>query len=74
MLYKQLNGKSRVKEFLVICLILSFSGSVFSADVILNEYNAVSASEFLGGGNASSDEDGGRASDTYFGRVLDMPI
>ncbi len=70
MLCKRLNGGSQVKELLVICLILSFSGSVFSADVILNEYNAVSASMFLGGGNASSDLQGGRASDPYFGRVL----
>lgn len=69
MLCKRLNGGSRVKEFLVICLILSFPGNVFSADVILNEYNAVSASEFLGGGSVSADSNGDRSSDTYFGRI-----
>ncbi len=38
--------------------------------VILNEYNAVSASNYLNGGNAISDEDGPpAAADTHFGRV-----
>lgn len=60
----------KAKEFPAICLILVFSGTVFGADVILNEYNAVSSSEFLNGGNAAADDDGGRASDSYFGRVL----
>ena len=58
-----------LKKFCVLCLILSFLGSAFGADVILNEYNAVSSSMFLNGGNASADSDGGRASDSYFGRV-----
>ena len=53
----------------MVCLILSFSGHIFGADVILNEYNAVGATKFLNGGNASADEDGGRASDSYFGRI-----
>lgn len=69
MLYKRLNGGSQVNKILVICLILSLSGSVFGAAVILNEYNAVTGSEFLGGGSASADDDDGRASDTYFGRI-----
>ncbi len=60
----------RAKTILIVCLILSFSGSIFGADVILNEYNAVGATKFLNGGDASADEDGGRASDSYFGRVL----
>ena len=38
-------------------------------DVILNEYNAVNGSDFLNGGTAAADEDGGRAQDSYFGRV-----
>ncbi len=59
----------RVKELLTACLILSFSGNIFGADVILNEYNAVANTEFLNGGDASADEDGGRASDSYLGRV-----
>ncbi len=60
----------RVKEILIVCLILSFSGTVFAADIILNEYNAVDGTEFLNGGDSSADADGGRASDSYFGRVL----
>ena len=58
-----------VKKVLMVCLILSFSGNIFAADVILNEYNAVGGSLFLNGGNAQVDLDGGRASDSYFGRV-----
>jgi len=57
------------KKFCVFFLILSFLGGVFGADIILNEYNAVSNTLFLNGGNASADSDGGRASDSYFGRV-----
>jgi len=45
------------------------SAATFGADVILNEYNAVDSDNFLNGGNAAVDDDGGRASDTYFGRV-----
>jgi Lamin Tail Domain/Abnormal spindle-like microcephaly-assoc'd, ASPM-SPD-2-Hydin len=38
--------------------------------LILNEYNAVSSQNFLNGGTALTDEDGGPASaDEYFGRV-----
>ena len=58
-----------LKKFCVFFLILSFLGSAFGADIILNEYNAVSNTMFLNGGNASADSDGGRASDSYFGRV-----
>jgi hypothetical protein len=36
----------------------------------LNEYNAVSASGFLGGGTQAADSAGGQASDTFFGRRL----
>jgi len=59
----------RLKEFFTLCLILSFSGNIFGADVILNEYNAVNSISYLNGGSASADLDGGRASDSYFGRV-----
>lgn len=72
MLYKRLNGKSQAKVCLVICLVLGFSGSVFSADVILNEYNAVAGNAYLGGGDAFYDLGSGgsrRASDSYFGRI-----
>ncbi|MGA2092494.1 MAG: hypothetical protein ABSH16_03675 [Sedimentisphaerales bacterium] len=57
------------KYFFAVCLVLNLSGYAFSADVILNEYNAVAGSLFLNGGNSSADADGGRASDSYFGRV-----
>ncbi len=41
-----------------------------SAKLILNEYNAVSATNYLNGGTAAVDEDGGAAADPAFGRVL----
>jgi hypothetical protein len=37
--------------------------------LFLNEYNAVSAGNFLNGGTVFADDDGGTASDTFFGRV-----
>jgi hypothetical protein len=45
------------------------STSLWGADVILNEYNAVAPDRFLNGGDASADKAGGRASDTYLGRI-----
>ena len=59
----------RGKKFLAVCSILSLTINTFGAHVILNEYNAVDATEFLGGGNTAADESGGRASDSYFGRI-----
>lgn len=59
----------KYKLFLLICSIVIFSRVVWGADVILNEFNAVSASNFLNGGNAHVDDDGGRAFDSYFGRL-----
>lgn len=53
-----------------MALCLCCACSVFGASVILNEYNAVDAQEYLGGGTVFADESGGRAADTYFGRVL----
>ena len=41
-----------------------------AAKLILNEYNAVSASSYLNGGTAAVDDDGGAAADAFFGRVL----
>lgn len=59
-----------IKKFFMVIVVLScFGGATFAADIILNEYNAVSNSEFLNGGNAAVDEDGGRAFDSYFGRI-----
>ena len=59
-----------IKSFLIYCLILSFTAPAFCADVILNEYNAVDSAGYLGGGTLVADSAGGRASDSYFGRVL----
>lgn len=59
-----------LKKVCVLCLILSFLHTAFGAHIILNEYNAVSNTSFLNGGDASADDDGGRASDSYFGRVM----
>jgi hypothetical protein len=49
-----------------------FSLTVYNPEpaVILNEYNAVDSLEYINGGDASSDDDSGTASDVYFGRVL----
>jgi len=55
--------------FKVVCSILACSTATFAADIILNEYNAVGPTDFLNGGNAAVDQDGGRASDSYFGRI-----
>ncbi len=41
-----------------------------AAKMILNEYNAVSATNYLNDGNATVDADGGAAADPAFGRVL----
>ncbi|MEN6306864.1 MAG: hypothetical protein ABFD91_03835 [Anaerohalosphaeraceae bacterium] len=54
----------------LICFMLTFAGSSFGASIILNEYNAVDDTEYLGGGMALVDESGGRATDSYFGRIL----
>ncbi len=61
---------SLLKNFFAACLIFSLSGYAFCADVILNEYNAVGGSQFINGGNEVVDDDGGRACDSYFGRVM----
>ncbi len=53
---------------LILALAL-LAGTLPAADVILNEYNAVGGTDYLGGGDSSADEIGGRALDTYFGRI-----
>lgn len=58
------NGTSTIQEFIITILnpLPSF---------ILNEYNAVLATNFLNGGTAIADDDGGSLSaDSYFGRVI----
>ncbi|MCU0913651.1 MAG: hypothetical protein MUC88_03700 [Planctomycetes bacterium] len=44
-------------------------GTLPAADILLNEYNAVDDIEFLGGGDSAADENGGRAADSFFGRI-----
>ncbi|MBN1804650.1 MAG: hypothetical protein JW837_05325 [Sedimentisphaerales bacterium] len=58
-----------IKKYLVIFVILNCLVTTYAADVILNEYNAVGSNEFLNGGDAAADADGGRAFDSYFGRI-----
>ena len=41
-----------------------------AAKMVLNEYNAVSAANYLNGGTAAADLDGGQAQDPAFGRTL----
>jgi len=53
-------------------LVAALASSAGAAPLILNEFNAVSASGFLNGGTAGVDGDGNSTnppSDTYFGRV-----
>lgn len=57
----------RMTGILIVLALLSVNA--WGADIILNEYNAVDSNDFLGGGDASADENGGRAFDSYFGRV-----
>lgn len=45
------------------------AGMASGADIILNEYNAVDSNDFLNGGDSAADRDGGRAFDSYFGRI-----
>ncbi len=54
----------------VVVALSLVSGTLWAADVILNEYNAVDNTSFLGGGDSSADDKGERASDSYFGRVI----
>jgi len=54
----------------IVLVLILLTANAWGADIILNEFNAVGAAGFLGGGDASADEKGGRASDTYFGRVM----
>ncbi|MCH2184870.1 CotH kinase family protein, partial [Myxococcota bacterium] len=56
---------------LALALIAFWPPVSVSAEVllILNEYNAVSSSKFLGGGTAEADESGGLAGDVTFGRI-----
>ena len=58
---------SRMTGILAVLALLAVNA--WGADIILNEYNAVDSNDFLGGGDSSADDNGRRASDSYFGRV-----
>ena len=60
---------STTTDIIVVAVLSFVVQGVWAADIILNEYNAVDSNDFLGGGDAAADEAGGRASDSYFGRV-----
>ncbi|MCI0499450.1 MAG: hypothetical protein L0Y36_07195 [Planctomycetales bacterium] len=59
-----------LSKYAAIFLLFGFFTTAFCASVILNEYNAVDTTGFLGGGTLAADDSGGRASDSYFGRVM----
>ncbi|HMN97594.1 MAG TPA: hypothetical protein PKC43_07430 [Phycisphaerales bacterium] len=46
------------------------AGCVTCTPIILNEYNAVSNDAYLNGGTIFADQDGGQASDSFFGRRI----
>ena len=58
-----------IKTAAVVALVCALAGMAQGADIILNEYNAVDSNDYLNGGDSAADQDGGRASDSYFGRV-----
>jgi len=57
------------RTLLSVAVLLFMAQGVWAADIILNEYNAVDGTDFLGGGDSAADVKGGRASDSYFGRM-----
>ena len=61
---------STTRTLLLVAALSFIAQGVWAAEIILNEYNAVDSNDFLGGGDAAMDAAGGRASDTYFGRVM----
>ncbi len=60
---------SAARVLAVFVLLVALPCAAWSAEVILNEYSAVDSNDFLNGGDSAVDEDGGRAYDTYFGRI-----
>ncbi|MBN2352655.1 MAG: hypothetical protein JXD23_08825 [Spirochaetales bacterium] len=60
-----------MRRFSFVLMILTQSTLLFgqNAPVILNEYNAVNDEGYLHGGDKLKDNDGGAASDSFFGRV-----
>ena len=59
----------RVAEVLTFLASLALTTASPAATLILNEYNAVSSSNWLNGGDGLADDDGGMAADLTFGRI-----
>jgi len=58
------------RVLVTIGLLGGLSGLAGAAPVLVNEYNAVSGSNFLNGGTQVADVAGAPTADTYFGRVV----
>ena len=59
-----------LKRLLVtVALVVGSPANAGAAAILVNEYTAVSASQYLNGGTAAADADGVPTADTYFGRV-----
>jgi hypothetical protein len=50
--------------------VLCLGSAANAAPILVNEFNAVAATQFLNGGTAAADVDGVPTADTHFGRVL----
>jgi len=54
---------------LLVAVVCGLPGLAGAASILVNEFNAVAATQFLNGGTAAADVDGVATADTYFGRV-----
>ncbi len=60
-----------LKRLLVlVALVLGLPGLARAAAILVNEFSAVAATQFLNGGTAAADVDGAPTADTYFGREI----
>jgi len=65
-------GVAKTAGLLLVLLFGGLAGLASGAPLIVNEFNAVSGSNYLNGGDATTDEDGNSIdppADPYFGRV-----
>lgn len=53
----------------VLCAALALSAPASAAPILVNEFNAVAATQYLNGGTAAADVDGNPTADTWFGRA-----
>jgi hypothetical protein len=60
-----------LKRLLVlVALVVGLPGLARAAAILVNEFSAVAATQFLNGGTAAADVDGAPTADTYFGREI----